>query len=724
MNRRIAALRECALTTYVAQSPEWERLWKEGLARSEGEPDVIREARALTHAWQNRCIEIRDDELIVGAAPGLHYGTAPSAAICFGRQGFAIPWFPVPASLEPFFRDGLVSMAGNHTTLDYVTIMDIGFDGLLDRVARRKERLLRDEPQTLAKVHFLDALTIVAQGYIGFCHRYADLAATMSLQAADPQRRGELDAIAGACRRVIASPPRTFKEACQAAWFAFLYRPDAPGRLDQYLYPFYRQDLDRGLVSADDAREWLGCLWLRYFQHSGATQAVSALHHMTLGGVKPDGTDASNDLTWLCLEVTQDLGLQRPQVGLRCHRGTPPALLKRATEVLRARAGNPDFCNDEQIVPALVHTGIPVEDARDFSLSGCHEVIVTGKAQMGSVEGFINMPKILRTVLGLEPGIGAGADLARFTSFEALWDALEAAMDSVAATVHEISVARDRHAAASPDLCTSLVVNDCIEKVSGYTQGGARYNHCNWDVIGLANLADSLAAIRRMAFEDRTFSLGGIIDLLRSNWEGQEPLRCQVINAFPHFGNDDDDADLLAVRIVERFAAIMKRRTPFRGGQYILGTTAGGENMHIEFGRVCGATPDGRRAGDPLADSMGAAQGRDRRGVTALLNSVAKLPHRLLPTAATLNVRLDPKLIESADGVAKIAALIRSHFLTGGQQIQFNLVSRDMLLEARRHPEQHSGLMVRVAGYSAPFTSLWVDLQDEIISRTEHAACG
>ena len=230
-----------------------------------------------------------------------------------------------------------------------------------------------------------------------------------------------------------------------------------------------------------------------------------------------------------------------------------------------------------------------------------------------------------------------------------------------------------------------------------------------------------LAAIKRLVFEEKELSLYELAKLLDSDWEGQESLHARIVNQFPHFGNDQDDIDGIAARIIEEFSAILKERRPFRGGDYVLGTTAGGENMHIEFGRVTGATPDGRADGDPLADSLGASQGRDRQGVTALLNSVAKLPHSLLPTATTLNVKLDPKLLAGDAGVSKIAALIRGHFLAGGQQCQFNLVNREMLLEAKRCPEEHSDLMVRVAGYSAPFTSLWEDLQEEIITRTEHA---
>ncbi len=396
--------------------------------------------------------------------------------------------------------------------------------------------------------------------------------------------------------------------------------------------------------------------------------------------------------------------------------------LRRAVQVLRTRSGNPDFCNDEQIVPALTRLGVGIADARDFSLSGCHEVIVTGKAQMGSVEGFVNLPKVLRLVLGLEPELDPGADLTRLETPADLWQALVATLDRVAEAAHLASLARDQQTAAEPggNLAASLVVEDCIDKVVGYTQGGARYNFCNWDVIGVANLADGLAAVNQLVYQQQQLTLPELAAVLQHDWEGHEALRQQVLNRTPHFGNDLEEVDELARRIIHTFSDRLKQRRPFRGGEYILSTTAGGENMHIEFGRVTGATADGRRAGQPLADSLGAAQGRDRQGVTALLNSVAGLPHHLLPTATTLNVKLDPALLATDAGREQIAALIEGHFAGGGQQCQFNLVDRQQLLEARRNPEAHGDLVVRVAGYSAPFTSLWADLQDEIIARTGH----
>lgn len=722
VNERVARLRARAQHSRHCPDPEAARLREKSLAQTEGDPQVLREAKALAYCYRRQNVTTNDDELLVGGSPTLRSDAADEVIpAVFGRSAFQSPW-PVPPHVELFFREAMLSPAGNHTTLDYGSVFAVGFAGLGDRIDARLNRLSPAEADCEGKRHFLTALRIVAEGYIDLSNRYAAHALAQSKETDCDTRRRELRTIASNCRRVPAHPPTTFWEACQAAWFSFFFLPDAPGRVDRYLYPAYRHDMAHGTLTREFAKELLSCLWIKIFESVGATSGVSAHNHLTLGGVGPDGSDASNELTDLCLEVTEELRLLRPQVGLRCHRNTSTTLLKRAVRTLRAGTGNPDLCNDEQIVPALMGIGVRVEDARDFSLSGCHEVIVTGKAQMGSVEGFVNMPKILRMALGMEQALQSRADLAGIGSFQALCSRLAESMDRVAESVHDASIHRDRLAAAQPGggLQASLVTGDCIENARGYTQGGARYNFCNWNVIGVANLADSLAAIRRLVFDEEALGLEGLVATLASDWDGGEALRCRILKAMPHFGNDEDEVDELAAWVVETFSQVIKRRTPFRGGEYILGTTAGGENMHIEFGRMTGATPDGRKAGEPLADSLGAAQGRDRHGVTALLNSVAKLPHRLLPTATTLNVKLDPKLLDSGEDIDRVVALIRGHFSSGGQQVQFNFVDREMLLEAKRCPEKHADLMVRVAGYSAPFTSLWEDLQDEIIARTGH----
>ena len=721
MNERIAAMRERAMRSLPQGDPRAGELRKESAEQTEGQPPVIREAKGLAHYYRNRTLVINDGELIVGGTPRIQKEDEIQPQI-FGRRNWESGGWAVPDHIDLLFKEGMLSPAGNHKTLDYDTIFAIGFCGLCEQIDDRMARLDGSEPDYEKKRDFLEALKIVAEAYIDLSNRYADYALELAGKEQDSARREELENIAANCRQTPARPPANFWEACQCAWFSFFFVPDAPGRVDQYLYPFYKSDMEKGAITRDFAKELVSCLWIKYFESVGVQSGVSALNHLTLGGMKADGSDATNDVTRLCLEATEDLKLLRPQVGFRWNRNTPAEILEQAIGVLQTKSGNPDFCNDEQIVPALISIGVAPEDARNFSLSGCHEVIVTGMAQMGSVEGFVNMSKMVRMALGLEPALMTNGDLSRIDSYDKFWEHITHIMDFVAEAAHEASVCRDRDAAERPGgyIEASLVTRDCIENALGYTQGGARYNHCNWDVIGIANLADSLAAIRKLVFEDKALSLRQLADMLAEDWEGNEQLRMQIANQFPHFGNNDDDVDELAKQVIETFSNILRRRKPFRGGEYILGTTAGGENMHVEFGRVTGATPDGRKSGTPLSDSIGAAQGRDREGVTALLNSVAKLPHKLLPTATTLNVRMDPKLLDTQEGVEKVAALLSGHFASGGQQMQFNFYDRETLLEAKRSPERYGNLMVRVTGYSAPFISLWDDLKDEIIARTEH----
>jgi formate C-acetyltransferase len=710
MTPRIHRLRERALRSYwITPEP------LEPPAAEAGDGPLVRQAKTYADWCRRVPIVLSDDELIAGTPAHIAYGEELTTPYAFGRQPFK-PWpfLEGDPATAAYFRAGLLNFAGNHTTVDYAAILAVGFTGLIARVDARLAKETTPE-----QADFLHALRIVAAGYGDYCRRYGDLAETQVATAA-PERVAELRVIADTCRRVVAEPPRTFREACQALWFAFLFMPDAPGRVDALLAPFYARDLADGTLTREDARELLSALWIRYFEFTSAGQAVSALHHLTLGGVNPDGSDASSDLTDLCLEVTADLGLHRPQVGLRWHREMPIERLRNAVRTWRSRAGGPDLCNDEQLVPALTNLGIVPEDARDYSLSGCQEVIISGKAQMGSVEGFMNLPKTLRVALGLEPDFLPPRPLA---SFDDLWAAWEEALTLVIDRAHAASLVRDRETARDPWLNTSLVVSDCIEQARGYTQGGARYNFCNWNIIGAANAVDGLLAVKTLVFDTSAATLEELRAALAADWEGFASLRQRVARV-PRFGNDDATVDALAARMVERIDALFKRHTPYRGGVYILGTTAGGENMHVEFGRMTGATPDGRRAGETFADSIGAAHGRDTHGVTALLNSVARLPHRLLPTATTLNVKLDPRTLETEEGIANVAELIRAHFLTGGQHIQVNLVDRATLLDARAHPERYRDLTVRVAGYSAQFVALWDDLQEEIIARTGHGLEG
>jgi len=713
VNERLSAIREHALSSPMVEDPGEAAVRSEALAQTEGEPNVLRAAKASAHYRRNRAIVIHPGELVVGSRAITDY--APADGVEQPRHDFPAP----PALSQAYLDADMIITCGNHETIDFETVLTVGFAGLIERIDGRLAEIGDSNPR---KRDFLTALRIEADGHIDFCRRYADLAAQEAEACNDPARREELQSIAANCRRVIEHPPETFSQACQAAWFAFMFVADSAGRVDQYLYPLYRRDVDAGRITREWAKESLCCLWAKYQEWLGSSERRTGNHRVTLGGVASDGSDAVNELSWLCLEVTEEMALTRPQVGVRWHKGTSQEFLRRAVEVLRTGLSNLEFCSDEQIVPALVHAGVAEADARDFSLSGCHEVMVTGKSQMGAVEGMVNIPKVLRVALGLEPDLKTDVDLPAIDSYEALWDAVVDAMRETVAAMHEHSEYLDRLRAAEPSygLASSLVTQGCIDTARSVPQGGATYNFCNWDAIGVANLADSLAAIRRVVFDEGRLTLAELVDVLRSDWDGHESLRQQILAGDEHFGNDNDAVDAIAADIIRTLDELMKTKTPFRGGEYILGTLAGYENAHSHFGTRTEATPDGRKAGDSLANSLAASAGRDHHGPTAMLNSVAKMPHHLLPTSTVTNITLDRALLDGDEGVADVAALIEGHFRSGGQQCQLTFYGRDELLAAQAEPDKFGHVMVRVAGYSAPFVMLDGPTQDEIIARTEH----
>ncbi|MCE5326489.1 MAG: hypothetical protein LLG01_08740 [Planctomycetaceae bacterium] len=718
MTPRVKRLQTITLRSCGMHDPQAGELARQADEQSQGHSDILRQARSMAHYYRNCTLVINDDELIVGG--GLLNMLPPGKTGAVGEiPAVAMTNEPHTPGSEAFITQGLLHGAGNHTSVDYDTLLAGGMQGYIDQIDRRSERLAAEEPAAADKKEYLHALKILAEAYRDLGRRYHDYALQLAAKATLPARRGELETVAENCQAALGSGPRTFWQACQCLWFGFYLLPDAPGRVDQYLWPFYQREMADGSLTRERAAELIACLWMKYFQVHGFSTPNMARHHLTLGGQRPDGSDGCTDVTDLCLEVFAELRIPCPQVGVRWHRSMRPQTLRRAVEALGSRTGSPGFCSDEQIVPALVNIGVAAEDARDFAMSGCHEIIITGRAHMGSVECFLNMPKLIRIVLGLEP---AFAPLPEITldSPDALWQALTVQMEHLALAMHNYSYERDRHAAQWVALQASLLTRDCIENVKGFWQGGARYNFCNCDIIGVANLADSLAVIEQLVFADRAVTIEQIKAALADDWIGHETLRSRILQRTPHFGNDDARVDSIAARIIATFADLVARHRPYRGGRYTLGTLAGVENIHISFGTVTGATPDGRKSGQTLASSLAPAPGRDTRGVTAMLNSVAALPHRLLPTSTTVNIKLDPSLLADAGGIDKIAALIEGHFRAGGQHLQISMVNRKMLLDARENPTQHADVMVRVAGYSAPFVSLTTDIQDEILARTEH----
>jgi len=705
LSPRLAALREHALcTTGRGGFPD----------RAGADYDTYAE---IVERYAAHCrVEIRPEELVVGGG-----GPVSGAAEVELQQLFArVRKLPFSETLGTLQRRGLVIPCGNHAVIDYRRALDEGLGALRSRLAATARRAAPERKNLYA------AWQRIAAAHAHWIRRYAECARRDADRCDAPGRRGELERIANDCDYLADRAPETFRQACQLLCFVYYFAPDSPGRIDQLLIDFYRRDLAAGRISRDDAREVLGCLWIIFFECLGCDHPRGGATHLALGGVTPDGRDAVNEISELICEVAGTLRLIRPQIAIRCQPGlTPRNFLRRAVALLRENFGSPDFCNDAAIVPALEALGIRTADARDYCPSGCHEIIIAGRSHMGALEGEFNLPLLLRCALGLDPRPGgAPAAAEEFADFAGLWrrwrEILDELIDAIAHGSYELDQGR---AHTSWGLAAALFTDDCIARGLTPAQGGAVYNGCNWDAIGIANLTDALAALKQLVFDQRKVTLAEFRAALAADWQDEyAALRRQIERDVPHFGNDRSEVDAIAADIVRACVESFARHTPYRGGKYNLGTLAGYENAHAVFGECTGATPEGRRAGKAFAASLGPVPGRDRSGVTAMLRSVASLPSACLPTSTTVNINFDMALLSDRDGIDRVAGLIEGYFAAGGIELQPTVIDPALLREAQLRPEEYAGLTVRVAGYSARFTTLAPEVQEEIIARTWNCA--
>jgi len=588
----------------------------------------------------------------------------------------------------------------------------------------------------------LRAMDIACEAAILFAERHAALAEHRALETHDPERRTELERIAAVCRHVPAHAPRDFHEALQTYWFCHLavitelngWDAFSPGHLDQHLLPFYRQGLADGTLTAERARELLEAFCVKFNNHTappkvGVTAAESGTYtdfaNINLGGLLENGADGSNEVSHLLLDVIDDLHLLQPSSNLQLSRKTPDALLARALRVIRKGYGFPSLFNADAVVEEQVRQGKTVEDARAGGCSGCVEVGAFGK-EAYILTGYFNLPKILELTLhdGHDPRTGRqlGPHTGTAESFTGFEDLL-AAYEQQLRHFLEIKIRGNQlieaiYAREMPAPFLSVLIDDCLRNGRDYNAGGARYNNTFIQMVGIGSVTDSLAALRRVVFDEGRLSLRDLVSVLDRNFEGDEPLRQRLVNRAPKYGNDDDAADELMVRVFDTLVAAVDGRPTVRGGHYrveMLPTTS-----HVYFGSVTGAMPDGRRAGVPLSEGISPVQGADRRGPTAVFRSAAKMDH--VKTGGTLlNMKFAPSLLEGDAGIGGLARLVRSYFKLDGHHVQFNVVDAATLRAAQADPAAHRDLIVRVAGYSDYFCDLSPELQDEIIARTEHA---
>jgi len=617
-----------------------------------------------------------------------------------------------------------------------------GFLDLKEKIKAARTGLdMLNDGRALEKEDVLVSLDIAADALINYARRHADALDALAEKETDNYRRKEFENMAAVCRRVPARAPETFHEALQYYWFLHVgiiteLNPwDAynPGRLDQNLYPFYKKDIEEGRLTRDQVKELLSCFWIKFHNHPAPPKVgVTAKESNTyvdfclinLGGVTPDNKDGVNDLTYLILDVIEEMRLLQPSSMLQVSRKNPDRFIKRALKIIHSGFGQPSIFNTDAIVQEMTIQGKSPDDARLAGASGCVESGVFGK-EAYILTGYFNLPKILEITLnnGKDPRTGGVIGLETgepesFDTYDDLFDAYERQIRHfVKIKIRGSNHIEQINARFMPVPLLSLVTEDCIENALDYNQGGARYNTAYIQGVGMGSITDALSAIKHHVFEKGSFTMAALLAALKSDFAGNDILRHQLLGA-PKYGNDDDEADEVLKQVFNAYYTAVTGRPNTRGGVYrinLLPTTC-----HVYFGEVTGAMPDGRKKGLPFSEGISPVQGADCCGPTAVLNSAAKIDH--LKTGGTLlNQKFLPQFLESDKGRTAVVQLIRSYFKMDGHHVQFNVVDEKTLRQAQKHPENYRDLIVRVAGYSDYFINLTPALQDEIIHRTAHA---
>jgi len=643
------------------------------------------------------------------------------------------------------FTEFMEQRAPGHTVLDGKIYVK-GMRDFLGDIARTEAALdFERDPEALDKREQLKAMEIACIALIRFAERHAEAAEALAQAVEDSARREELRRIAMVCRRVPAHAPRDFQEALQYYWFCHLgvitelngWDAFSPGHLDQHLWPFYRQGLAEGTLTRESAKELLECFFVKFNNHTappkvGVTAAESGTYtdfaNLNLGGLLPDGSDGSNEVTHLLLEIIEEMHLLQPSSNVQVSRKTPDVVLNHALRVIRHGYGFPSLFNADAVVEEQLRQGKNLEDARAGGCSGCVEVGAFGK-EAYILTGYFNLVKMLELALhdGLDPRTGKQlgphtGKASEFANFEDLFAAFaKQTRHFLDLKIRGNQLIERIYATRMPAPFLSVLTDDCIAKGKDYNAGGARYNNTFIQAVGIGSLADCLSALKEWVFERREMALPEFVAALDSDFQDCEALRQRMLNKTHKYGNDDDYADELMLRAFRFLFENIDGRPNGKGGAYrleMLPTTC-----HVYFGQVCLASADGRRAGEPLSEGISPVQGADRCGPTAVLKSAGKMDH--VKTGGTLlNMKFTPSLLAGDAGIDSLHHLVRAYFKLDGHHIQFNVVDAATLREAQARPEAHRDLIVRVAGYSDYFVDCSADLQEEIIRRTEHAAFG
>ena len=613
----------------------------------------------------------------------------------------------------------------NHSIRDYAKVLRIGFKGIKSEVEAELDKCDITDPDFPQKENFLRAARSICEAGILLGGRYAELAAEMAKKEKCEIRRKELLKMAEICSHVPAQGAKSFFEATQSLWLAHILtcgedgiNANSIGRLDQILYPYYKNDAAKGIISKDDAMEIMeelgGKLYLDY-----DAQAI------VIGGLDKKGNHAANELTAIILDATDKLDFIR-DISVRLDSKSPDALIEHCAKLIIKGGGIPFIFNDDCFVKALAERGISAEDARDYAPIGCIELTIPGKANPHAVSGWINSTKCLELALfgGKDPasGIQLGPktpDLTEIASYGEFWNAYRAQLEHFAKKmVYFCNRGELQQREFGPLPCWSVLTDDCIKRGRDITNGGAIYNYHSICFLGTANTADSFCVVKKLVFEDKKIRPANLLKSLKNNFKGGETLRQLLLKGAPKYGNDVPEVDLIAKKVDEHFIRFMDQfRTPLKGRYFVHLFSF---LCNIGFGKTTGATPDGRLSGEPLAYSLSAQQGRDEKGLTAMLKSLSKLPHDMAAGASAAIVEISPKMFEGGDGVKRMANIIKTLLSLRIGQIQFNVVTAERLKLAQREPDKYGNISVRVAGFSQMFKLIGKELQDHIIARTKH----
>ncbi len=791
---RIAHLREKMLNTKPSVCTERARFYTETYREHEDKPVILRRALALEKTLSEMTIFIDEGELIVGNHSSRHRAAPffPEYAVDWlpeeideldKRPGDAfyvsekdkkelleiarwwkgkVLWDRGRALMTQELRDlqdaAIIKATGNltsgdgHIAVDFPKILSAGLAGYLDEIGYYHSQVNRTGREGIKKDLFYTSLTIAVRAFRTFIRRYRDLAREMSAKEPDRGRKRELQIIAENCEIIADGPPQNFYQALQLTWFVQLVlqiesngHSVSLGRMDQYLYPFYHNDLLTGKITEESASELLENTWIkllsiskiRPWSHTRFSAGGPLYQNVTIGGQTPDGRDAVNDLSYLILESVGRMRLTQPNLSVRFHRNISHDFMMACMRVIEKGFGMPSFNNDEIVIPGLIALGVEPQDAMDYSAIGCIEIAVPGKwGYRCTGMSFLNLMRVFNITLydGLDresgktfhKGTGHFRD---FSSYDDLFRAWQHQIKYYTQKTVEIDTAVDTALEENvPDLLCSAFVEDCIPRGKTIKEGGSKYDFISGLQVGIANLGNALAAIKKLVFEEKKISKEELLAALENDFEGKEGERVRqiLLNHAPKYGNDEDYVDLLLreaylefINELEQYHTTRYGRGPV-GCRYYAGTSSISANVPV--GAVLPATPDGRKAYTPVAEGSSPSSGTDVKGPTAVFKSVAKLPTQKIMGGVLLNQKLSPATIRKTEDKEKLVSLIRTFFEDlKGWHVQYNIVSRETLLAAKKDPEKYRDLIVRVAGYSAFFTTLSPDTQDDIIARTEHA---